>query len=119
MDICIQHVKLAPVPPSQRGVAVPPELEQLVMRCLSKRPDDRPTAPALAKLLRALPAEAAGGAWDEDAARQWWREFRTDGAQPGTAPGPEPTMMITVDLGERAKTEVAPTVPMRPPPPAP
>lgn len=37
------HVQQEPVPPSQRtGNCVPSELEQLVLRCLAKRPDARP-----------------------------------------------------------------------------
>jgi serine/threonine-protein kinase len=43
------HVQQEPVPPSRRtGNLIPPALEQLVLACLAKRPEDRPqTAGAL------------------------------------------------------------------------
>ena len=47
---------------------VPPELERLVMACLARRPDDRPTASELSQALAAVPVAA----WTEADAAQWW-----------------------------------------------
>ncbi|MFJ3922534.1 protein kinase [Streptomyces sp. NPDC090022] len=41
LSVVYQHVQDAPVPPSQLGQDVPPELDGLVMRALAKDPDDR------------------------------------------------------------------------------
>ncbi|QES49220.1 serine/threonine protein kinase [Streptomyces venezuelae] len=41
LSVVYQHVQDAPVPPSQLGTGVPPELDGLVMRSLAKDPDDR------------------------------------------------------------------------------
>src|SRR5215211_6110718 len=50
----MQHVTSAPVPPSLKAPQpVPRDFEEIVMRCLSKDPDDRPSdAAALLDLLR-------------------------------------------------------------------
>ncbi|MBW5486059.1 protein kinase domain-containing protein [Streptomyces bambusae] len=41
LSVVYQHVQDAPVPPSQLGESIPPELDGLVMRALAKDPDDR------------------------------------------------------------------------------
>lgn len=67
----MQHVTNAPVPPSLKSPhPVPRDFEEIVMRCLSKDPADRPSdAAALLELLRkcriALP-------WTEARAHEWW-----------------------------------------------
>ena len=67
----MQHVTGAPVPPSLKAPQpVPRDLEEIVMRCLSKDPDDRPSnAASLAELLAkcrvALP-------WTQARAHAWW-----------------------------------------------
>ena len=100
VDVCIQHVTKAPLPPSQAAsVRVPLQLEQLIMACLSKQPVDRPeTAATLAHLLRALPIESD---WSDAQARQWWATFREAEAASESASS-TPTMTITVDVGRRA-----------------
>lgn len=39
-----QHLDAAPVPPRERGVALPPAFENYLLGLLAKRPEDRPTA---------------------------------------------------------------------------
>ena len=52
LAICRQHVHDAPVAPSDRiDRDLPADLEDLVLRCLAKRPEDRPSS---ARELRAL-----------------------------------------------------------------
>jgi eukaryotic-like serine/threonine-protein kinase len=67
------HLQTEPEPLSRRlGRPVPPELEALILRCLSKDPEQRPeTAAALA---RALGACQGVPTWDEGEARGWWLE---------------------------------------------
>ena len=57
-----QHVHAEPVPLRRTGVRVPPGLERLLMRMLSKDPDDRPQSASEVAALLAL-AAGAGSPW--------------------------------------------------------
>jgi serine/threonine-protein kinase len=96
VDICVQHVTTKPVPPSQHVATIPRELEALVLRCLDKKPDHRPSAPDLAKLARGLPRAAD---WSEDEARAWWKQFHA--SAPVTPDANARTLTITIDLEDR------------------
>lgn len=81
-----QHVDSAPVPPHQRGTALPPAFEAYLLSMLAKRPEERPTARQAADWF-------AGGAWrgvpEPLPAEQWGggRGQRRAPSQRGTAPG--------------------------------
>ena len=97
VDVCVQHTRAIPVPPSRLApAAVVPELEAIVLRCLAKRPGERfASAAELAGALRAVPR----GDWDLASARTWWRAHEAAGRAPIRAAAP--TRTITVNLGER------------------
>ena len=46
VEVCAQHLHEAPKPLSSDGICVSPELEQIILACLSKDPDDRPQSAA-------------------------------------------------------------------------
>jgi serine/threonine-protein kinase len=87
LEVIMRHVDTQPVPPSQRApLAVPRELEALVLSCLAKDPAARPAdAAALRRGLRAVPLAEP---WTDDDAARWWRmhlpELATE-ASPATA----------------------------------
>jgi eukaryotic-like serine/threonine-protein kinase len=70
----LAHVQKAPVPPSQRSeMPIPDDLERVVLRCLAKKPEDRPhSAHELARLLAAC---AGARAWTRDDALEWWQSY--------------------------------------------
>jgi len=71
MQVFAQHFQTAPTPPSQKGPAiVPKDLEQLVLACLAKRPEDRPQSAA--ELDRQL-AIADVEPWTQIHAERWWK----------------------------------------------
>jgi eukaryotic-like serine/threonine-protein kinase len=72
LQVILKHLEQPPVPPSRRtDLSIPPQLEQAVMACLAKRPEDRP--PSAAELARRLAAVEAGG-WTQEQAAGWWSE---------------------------------------------
>jgi eukaryotic-like serine/threonine-protein kinase len=65
-----RHLNDTPVPPSERaGIAVPAELERVVLSCLAKQPDRRPQSAAL---LRQALCEIDLEPWGQAQAAAWW-----------------------------------------------
>jgi tRNA A-37 threonylcarbamoyl transferase component Bud32 len=66
-----KHIQETPVPPSQRTeLDVSPELDQAVLACLAKKPEDRPQSAAeLDRMLSEIEVEP----WSEEEATRWWR----------------------------------------------
>jgi serine/threonine-protein kinase len=75
VEVCIQHLHATPEPPSARlNAPVAADLECLILECLAKRPEDRPTtAHVLRERLRAC---ESAGQWTNARAAQWWAEHR-------------------------------------------
>jgi len=95
VDVCVQHVTKAPVPP----VGVPVALATLIMQCLAKLPAERPaSSAALADALRAIGPLAD---WDEARAVAWWASFRPSEVVATS----ELSTALTIDMARR---EVAP-----------
>ncbi len=71
LQMIAKHMRNEPVPPSLRGgVDIPEGLEQLVLKCLAKNPDDRPrTADDLSQSL----ASTRLGEWTQAEAAAWWK----------------------------------------------
>jgi eukaryotic-like serine/threonine-protein kinase len=75
MEVCGQHLHEEPTPLSARGLAIPAELEAVVLACLNKDPGRRPqNALELRRRVEACPVEP----WDDDKALAWWREYKPD-----------------------------------------
>jgi DNA-binding NtrC family response regulator len=72
MGMVVKHIQETPIRPSERaGHDLPADLEELVMLCLAKQPDNRPTA---IELLDGLNASRLHEAWDDRQARGWWMD---------------------------------------------
>ncbi len=74
VEVLARHISEPPEPPSSRlGRPVSGDLEALVLRALSKKPDDRPAdAGALLVELEACRIE---GRWTQADAREWWARW--------------------------------------------
>ncbi len=83
LAMAVAHVKAPPMSLSRRTeIAVPADLEALIMQCLEKDPAARPqSAEALADQLTAC-GDATG--WLPPQAREWWRRHRPLEGDPGT-----------------------------------
>jgi serine/threonine-protein kinase len=71
MKMLMQHVQARPLPPSQRSeLPIPKELDDLVLACLQKDPNDRPQDAA--ELFRLACECQSCSNWNHDMARNWW-----------------------------------------------
>jgi eukaryotic-like serine/threonine-protein kinase len=89
LQMIVKHLQNNPVPPSQRTNAViPTDLERLVLACLAKQRDDRPSSAA--ELSRAL-RDVGLDPWTQEDARRWWHTQRPHG-RPRPADGTHKTL---------------------------
>ena len=71
MKVLMQHLHAEPVPPSARTeMAIPRELDDLVMACLRKDPAERPQDAR--QLFQMACAARNCGVWDTTEAQTWW-----------------------------------------------
>ena len=71
VDLCAQHLYATPAPPSQHaGRPIAADLEQLLLQCLAKKPEDRPASAEA--LRRALHACSCWGEWTGEHSTTWW-----------------------------------------------
>ena len=78
--IMMAHARDPVVPPSQIHPGVPPDLEQVVLRCLAKKPADR--FPNVRALGDALAACASASDWGPNRADAWWAAESIDAGEP-------------------------------------
>jgi serine/threonine-protein kinase len=82
LEIIIAHSRDAVTPPSTVRPDCPKDLEEIVLRCLAKPPDDR--FPHVDELDQALAVCQCARDWDEAKARSWWQTVAGGG---GRVPG--------------------------------
>ena len=106
MQVFAKHLQAAPTPPSRWAPSpVPADLEQLVLECLAKKPEDRPASAAeIDRRLSAVDVEP----WTDAHAREWWAAAKptsgdldgnVDTYRGGRAPGDSATR-LAIDLRE-------------------
>jgi serine/threonine-protein kinase len=72
VEIVVNHVRSAPVPPSRRcEMPIPDRLEELVMACLAKEPEQRPQD--LTFICREIDESGLAQTWTQARAREWWQ----------------------------------------------
>ena len=100
-EIIADHLHTRPILPSARsGLAIPADLEQLVMQCLEKDPSDRPrTARELREQLRRIEVRPP---WSTADAALWWRYFRDGAPASDRTWHPAPEVALTIDMSARA-----------------
>jgi serine/threonine-protein kinase len=106
VEICGHHLHSVPPPPSERiDAPVPQDLEQLILTCLQKSPDERvPDARSLQSQLRAC---RDAHSWSEDDARHWFTQHGPALRARKRRSGVSGSATLAVDLGLRL-AEAAP-----------
>jgi len=92
VQLMYQHANTAPPPPSERSeFEISPALDNVILDCLAKFPEERPQSAA--ELSRRLALAVPAPVWTEELAHRWW-----DRHHPETAPaetGAEYDRMLT------------------------
>ncbi|HEU4724797.1 MAG TPA: serine/threonine-protein kinase [Candidatus Eisenbacteria bacterium] len=101
VKMMLQHIQSDPVPPSQlTEIDVPPELDAIILACLSKKPEDRPASTL--ELAHRLEAIAVRETWNADRAEEWW-ERHLPASAPMT-PLHQETPLATVHVAREEET---------------
>ena len=85
------HIDQQPDPPSARTeLEIPAEIERIVMACLAKNPQQRPSGAE--DLARQLASSTVRKPWTEERAEEWWRLHKPP-AVPAVRPTPTPELL--------------------------
>jgi tRNA A-37 threonylcarbamoyl transferase component Bud32 len=84
LKVLIAHAHEKPAPLSTYHDGIPEDLEQVVMRCLAKDPQER--FPTVAALAAALDDCRDAGRWTRERAEAWWQENSYLPGEPQEAP---------------------------------
>jgi serine/threonine-protein kinase len=73
MEMLLAHAYEEPSPPSRVRPDLPDDIQAVILRCLSKKADQRYAS--VEELSRALAACGDADGWDDEQAAAWWRAF--------------------------------------------
>ncbi|HVJ90661.1 MAG TPA: serine/threonine-protein kinase [Labilithrix sp.] len=107
VEICSAQLHQTPVPPSDMQPTIPKALEQIVLDCLEKNPQNRPTS-ATRLIERLLACDLPP--WSREDARRWWENATPSGgltktsadARARRASSNVHRRTVTIDFGDRS-----------------
>jgi serine/threonine-protein kinase len=92
MQLMFQHAQNVPLPPSQRvETQIPAAIDQLVLACLAKRPEDRPASAG--EVARQLTAGLGCEPWTPERAQHWWGRHHPESVRPAPDGAGEMTLV--------------------------
>jgi hypothetical protein len=92
MELLAAHRALEIVPPSRLDISIPGDLDQVIVKCMAKKPSDR--FQSAEGLRQALDRCAVASGWGEVQAATWWKGISE---QPTKAPVPRAPVDATAD----------------------
>jgi serine/threonine-protein kinase len=108
VEIIGNHLHTEPVPPSERlGRPVPADLESVLLQCLRKDPDERPSS---ARELRARLRLCQAPPWTSDEAVEWWTTFRSRAVDVSETEEMNQPVTIDVDAANRMTRTAVPSL---------
>ena len=98
IKVLTDHVRTEPEPPSRYvETEIPEDLEELIMLCLRKEPEQRPdSARALGEMLDNVEPPRQ---WTPARAETWWRDHLSGPTQTVQEGDDDPSPLIAVDVG--------------------
>jgi tRNA A-37 threonylcarbamoyl transferase component Bud32 len=81
----LAHAQRTPVPPSRRSeIEIPPSFDKLIMSCLEKEPERRPSNAR--EIIKTLSQSAVADSWTPERAEKWWRAHMPERSGPAAQP---------------------------------
>jgi eukaryotic-like serine/threonine-protein kinase len=93
----LAHAQKTPVAPSRRSeIEIPPSFEKLIMSCLEKDPQRRPSSAR--EIIRTLSQYGVANAWTPERAEKWWQTHMPEKS------GPAPQRPLQTDVQTNVAT---------------
>lgn len=98
IQLMYQHANTQPIAPSERSeLEISPALDQIILSCLAKLPEERPQSAS--ELSRILAATVPAAEWNEERAHRWWDRHHPETAGAHLANGDRRMLTKTMDVG--------------------
>jgi plasmid stabilization system protein ParE len=110
MQLIYQHANAKPQAPSERSeLDIPPDLDQVILSCLAKLPEDRPQSAG--ELSQLLASAVPHTVWSEDRAHRWWERHHPEAVGIQAPDTDRRILTKTMDVGWVPVETPSPTVP--------
>ncbi len=106
IQLMFHHANTPPVPPSKVSeLPIPAALEEVIMRCLAKKPDERPRDASELSLQLEASMEPPG--WTDERARRWWRRHRPEATSASGTPCQKIMVTKAISGGDASDSDAA------------